>query len=1026
MKFCRNVAMLSALLSGVALSALGQELAVPNGSFEEADGGRPLHWTLVNGQGRLISEEPGDGAQSALIEGDPETTSYWKSQPVPLRPRSLYALHYKVKRIGEGGGPPVAGPVFSNYVLYSTDIGRWNDRTLVFQTPDDLTPEGSWLRFGQARMNTGSIVAFDAVQILPVQAVHARSGDIVLGDGEQIDGKHYMSAPRWSTALSNQYRPLFGFKKTVYNHNAFLMGDGSEVSFRYAVGSRQQLSAILSLNPMYYFNGALVVEASTDGNEWRTIQRIAGDKGVQISLPPDLFPAREIWVRMRCEADEPVGIDFELGSLGLGTFRYEAELDGDPVDFRGSTRFVEILDNDPGVPVTVTSTGDLAPFGDNVCELSVENPLPREMALEIQAAVKRNGEAVYRNQVSAILPASKTSHVAVPYEISTYGEHSLSVHVEEGPGFAARVNTYVSPLYASGYGQSLPDSSDDASLWWASPAWKVARNIPAPKKRSKAARIALARNEAEAIQIVIRPEMDLKGFTAEASDLEGPGGVIPAESIDVLRVGYVDVTMPSDRRGAVAPWPEPLPPFHGPVDLKAGQNQPLWVRVKAPTDASPGVYCGEIRLSADGYEAVAPLKVEVYDFTLPGQMTMNTAFGASENVVSQYHRLRTQEDRRAVWEMYLQALADYHLSPYDPAPFERIRVEWLAPGTAPEEMSAELDWTNWAAEMERVLNKYAFTSFRFPMPGLTGKKYPNHRREIDGFQGDTPEFKALFDSYAGQVEDLFREKGWLDKAFVYWFDEPHDKDIPFVQSGFQLLKDGAPDLRRMIATNSGRYLPELEGYINVWCPQVNAVPISFVEDRVAAGDELWWYLCTNPKEPYPCIFIDHPGVNMRVWPWMSWGYSVQGLLVWSTTRWHSRAAYPEGLQNPYTDPMTWQGDAGPGVRNPYGNGDGVFLYPPEQVFDDSIKGPVLKPPVGSQRGELLRDGIEDYEYFVILRGLLEEKGEELSRRKRAAYVALLTPPEEVYVDRRTYSFDPAPLEEHRDKLARAIADLISR
>jgi hypothetical protein len=238
--------------------------------------------------------------------------------------------------------------------------------------------------------------------------------------------------------------------------------------------------------------------------------------------------------------------------------------------------------------------------------------------------------------------------------------------------------------------------------------------------------------------------------------------------------------------------------------------------------------------------------------------------------------------------------------------------------------------------------------------------------------------------------------------------------------------DSAPDLRRMIAVNSAQYLPELEGYVNMWCPQINAALLPFVEKRRAEGDRFWWYVCTNPKEPYPGLFIDHPGINMRVWSWMTWGCHIEGLLVWATTRWHSPAAYPDSLQNPYEDPMTWQGNAGPGVRNPYGNGDGVFFYPPESAFDEGGEGPVLEPPVGSQRGEMLRDGIEDYEYFAILRRLIEEKAAELSDSERVEFEALLTPPQTVYVDRRSYSFDPAALEEHREKLAAAIVELQNR
>lgn len=36
--------------------------------------------------------------------------------------------------------------------------------------------------------------------------------------------------------------------------------------------------------------------------------------------------------------------------------------------------------------------------------------------------------------------------------------------------------------------------------------------------------------------------------------------------------------------------------------------------------------------------------------------------------------------------------------------------------------------------------------------------------------------QAVFEKYLSQVERHLRERGWLDKAFTYWFDEPDPKD----------------------------------------------------------------------------------------------------------------------------------------------------------------------------------------------------------------------------------------------------------
>ena len=39
---------------------------------------------------------------------------------------------------------------------------------------------------------------------------------------------------------------------------------------------------------------------------------------------------------------------------------------------------------------------------------------------------------------------------------------------------------------------------------------------------------------------------------------------------------------------------------------------------------------------------------------------------------------------------------------------------------------------------------------------------------------------------------FFRDHGWLDLPYVYWFDEPDPKDYEFVADGFARLQRAAP------------------------------------------------------------------------------------------------------------------------------------------------------------------------------------------------------------------------------------------
>ena len=112
-----------------------------------------------------------------------------------------------------------------------------------------------------------------------------------------------------------------------------------------------------------------------------------------------------------------------------------------------------------------------------------------------------------------------------------------------------------------------------------------------------------------------------------------------------------------------------------------------------------------------------------------------------------------------------------------------------------------------------------------------------------------------------------------------------------------------------------------------------------------------------------------------------------------------------------------------GNKRPWGNGDGRFIYPPEAAADAHPAEPILDGPVDSIRWEMLRYGIEDYEYLTILERLLKAKKNKLTANQRQKYTALLEVPEDITRDMTTFTKDPAPIEARRDRIARAIAEL---
>ena len=252
---------------------------------------------------------------------------------------------------------------------------------------------------------------------------------------------------------------------------------------------------------------------------------------------------------------------------------------------------------------------------------------------------------------------------------------------------------------------------------------------------------------------------------------------------------------------------------------------------------------------------------------------------------------------------------------------------------------------------------------------------------------------------------------------------PNRKDYEFVVAGNKHIRAAAPGLRRLLTEQPE---PELLGHVEIWCGLTPEWTPEKVRARRAAGESVWWYICTGPKAPYVTEFIDHPGTELRLWPWQSWQYGVDGILVWASIYWNSGAAFPAPqLQDPWADPMSYVSgyDYKPGQVGYWGNGDGRFLYPPRRSGETGQEA-ILDQPINSLRWENLRDGMEDYEYFWLLQREVERARKIPSAASDVREAeALLAVPKEISTDLTHFTTDARLMMNHRDHMARMIERL---
>lgn len=1013
----------TAALLLLAPSAKTQTVGIPNPSFEEGTR-RPAGWTLAGCPGRWLKRDAAAGRRAIQVSGNGRDSGYWRSASLFFRPSSLYVVRFRARMLEGTGGTPISGPVFCN-----RDLGMipsdWETYESIFFTPRGFAGD-DWIRFGQWQLD--GAVAYDDVEIMEAIPIYERRGPLELGAGERISGVKYSFEAPFYGESRNHSRPLSNFLGG-FNTDRWVLSAGGEVVYCHFMEGYNQKKARFSIEIPWYQSGKLSVDVHVPGLPWRPIGEAAQKGRFEFSVPEDMLPAQAVWIRLSAQAAERLGPESDPGSLQIGAYSYRSELVGEPVEMTGSTRFVFLRVEDPVVRVTVESLGDARPGGDNFVELKILNTRARVTpAMPVVTIMHEGKKTETRHRSVPLRPVPSPAllrnveHLRLPYQVIRTGDYLVKVELRGLARYGMEFSFRVPPLFDSSYGRLLPGSGKAAAVWCASSGWKVSRGRPAPEAAGDALLIRAAGDEAEAAQMVVSPKEELRSVLIEATDLEGPGdAALPAGSVEILKVEYVDIQFPTDQAGAVGAWPDPLPPIESRMDLEADRNYPFWIRVKPPAGTPAGLYRGWISIRAKDFHARVPLHVEVYGFTLPKRMTLTSAFGFSPGNIWRYQNIQDPAERRQVLDLYLKNLADHHISPYNPAPLDPIEVAWS--DTAEGDPEPEFDWTRWDAEMERVLNRYHFNSFTVPIQGLGGGTF--HARtepNLLGYGENTPQYRKAFKAYCSKLENHLREKGWLDRAFIYWFDEPAPKDYPFVANGFEKLREAAPAIRRMITEPVE---PALAGGPDIWCPVSSELDPNAARKRQKKGEKIWWYICTQPKAPYAGEFIDHSGTEMRVWLWQTWKRGLDGILIWQTNYWTSDWAYPEAPQDPYADPMSWVSGYGTavGTRDPWGNGDGRFIYPPVSATKGGQTKPILKGPVDSIRFEMLRDGIEDYEYLAILRRLLDKKGKGLSRNERKQYRELLEVPDAISRDLTDFTLDPEPIEARRHQIARAIEAL---
>ena len=546
------------------------------------------------------------------------------------------------------------------------------------------------------------------------------------------------------------------------------------------------------------------------------------------------------------------------------------------------------------------------------------------------------------------------------------------------------------------------------------PTRKVFRDGPFAGRFTRTARMKLAKGEFESLQFVILPLADDVGeITVKTSTLKHaskPDKIIITHFQRTHHVGYIDVG-DTGRGTRVGCWPDPLYPSRR-IPVKPNRVQPVMYTLQSRGWHQSGKYTGKITFESASYGAFEiDLEVEVWPFALPYRKTLRTNIWFWQARPLWYYSTPWQREfTPAFFEVFAELLGRYNIPPSIRAGVvsRKLRLLREADGKVRFDFSrVDPFWEICVKNNVTVLNADKIG------PGyFSAKAKYNYARILDPKTGEEKRYiaddpEATSDAYLVALCNHFKEKKWFGLAVFIGADEPWGaKGQQVLRTLYGRVKKLVPDLPRTSA-GTVRKRMGLDGYLDIWCPQLRQYEAG---DYEGSKEGLWFYQCLY-KPGFPMFQIDRPGIEPRVNFWVCWKLGATGFLYWTSTAWDSDRMRSRKLGGDF-GMARWVNEHWE-FPMPLTPGDGCFIYPRPSG------------PIPTFRLQAMRDGIDDYEYLVVLRRAVQaaEKSGKADKALLAEARALLALPGDVVTGVTEWTKSIDRLEEMRERIAEMIIAL---
>src|SRR6478672_3568827 len=526
---------------------------------------------------------------------------------------------------------------------------------------------------------------------------------------------------------------------------------------------------------------------------------------------------------------------------------------------------------------------------------------------------------------------------------------------------------------------AFPASASVHYVWAVNDGEKIERddlNNPSKAKNSAwdGGRIKIfgARNEIIAFQLIIGAGEDgINSLSVTLPELRQQGGVAriryapPAldptnyvsRPIEIFSVNYMKVEVPSHAEWIYLPgspaapkdptgWkpvqlvPENARPGRGGFPLRVGgaQNQSIWIEVYTNRNLPAGIYRGKVMINADGRKQTVPIELELFDFTLPDQNSMQARvyneglqprLYQGRDLDAQYHRFAHRQRIELVHE-YDIAMVKAARGRFTGADFTRANG-YEGPG-------------------ENVGNRIIPRTFYGP--GKDFDDRANAWRQADSWM------TFLRESFPGVT------------TFLYLPDEPNASQYKYIRQLAENVHSNPGPGKDLPTFVTKHYVKDLDSAIDIWDTGPLGYNIQRANEERARGRKYWIYNGGRPAAG--AIVIDSPATDPRATIWACFKHGVDNYFFWHGVHWqHNRQKVGERKQNVWANPITFDNRGQPNKPiddQGYINGDGVLMYPGEdKLHPDQDRG--IAGPINTIQLANFRRGLQDYLYLALARKL---------------------------------------------------------